>query len=356
MSDAKSIAKQIEAAFLDAGAQPVELPALLPAEALLDLYGEDIRARAYITQDSVLGEQILRPDFTVPVVQRHITEGRDPARYCYSGPVWRKQAARSERPSEFTQVGFELFTQDKLADADAEVFALIQSQLPSSVAVVTGDVGLLQAALDGLNTTEARRKALRRHLWRPQRFLALLERFETGGALPSRTALAKALEVKDVDALIGEAGPFIGLRKGSEIATRSQRIVADIGAEKISSEDANALRRLVALTGSMAQIREELDEIAQTLSGLKSALERLDARNEALAKRGILVKDLPFVMQFALSSMEYYDGFVFAFELGGRVVASGGRYDALSKQLGTGQSIPAVGGVIRPEELIGASS
>ena len=41
---------------------------------LLDLYGEDIRARAYVTSDALRGEQMLRPDFTVPVVQMHMAE------------------------------------------------------------------------------------------------------------------------------------------------------------------------------------------------------------------------------------------------------------------------------------------
>ena len=50
--------------------------------------------------------------------------------------------------------------------------------------------------------------------------------------------------------------------------------------------------------------------------------------------------------------MEYYDGFVFGFYAEGRPdlppVATGGRYDALTRRLGDGVEIPAVGGVIRP--------
>ena len=34
------------------------------------------------------------------------------------------------------------------------------------------------------------------------------------------------------------------------------------------------------------------------------------------------------------------------------VIASGGRYDALTRVLGQGRSIAAVGGVIRPEALV----
>jgi ATP phosphoribosyltransferase regulatory subunit len=48
--------------------------------------------------------------------------------------------------------------------------------------------------------------------------------------------------------------------------------------------------------------------------------------------------------------MEYYDGFTFAFVGPADLppVASGGRYDALTAVLGQGKSIPAVGGIIRP--------
>ena len=61
--------ERLMAGFVAAGAVPVEADILQPAGTLLDLYGEDIRARAYVTDDPVRGEMMLRPDFTVPVVQ-----------------------------------------------------------------------------------------------------------------------------------------------------------------------------------------------------------------------------------------------------------------------------------------------
>ena len=54
MSDKSALraeAARLQAIFIAAGAQPVEADLLLPAETLLDLYGEDIRARAYVTHD-----------------------------------------------------------------------------------------------------------------------------------------------------------------------------------------------------------------------------------------------------------------------------------------------------------------
>jgi ATP phosphoribosyltransferase regulatory subunit len=48
-------------------------------------------------------------------------------------------------------------------------------------------MGILLAAIESLSTTNARKAALRRHVWRPRRFRALLDRY-TGRTPPSRTA------------------------------------------------------------------------------------------------------------------------------------------------------------------------
>ena len=85
---------------------------------------------------------------------------------------------------------------------------------------------------------------------------------------------------------------------------------------------------------------------------LASAVGRLADRSDALAARGCDVSGLEFQATFGRTTMEYYDGFVFGFYAARRPdlppVASGGRYDALTRHLGQGREIPAVGGVIRP--------
>ena len=86
---ARAEAARIHALFLTAGADPVETAILQPADVLLDLYGEDIRARAYTTHDPLRGEMMLRPDFTVPVAEAHMASGADPAAYAYwDGANW----------------------------------------------------------------------------------------------------------------------------------------------------------------------------------------------------------------------------------------------------------------------------
>lgn len=149
--DKQQIGQRLLAAFRDAGAVEIAPDILLPAETLLDLYGEDIRARAYVTQDPVRAEMMLRPDFTVPVVQAHMENGAEPARYCYLGEVFRKQDTAQPSPdnprdNEYLQCGFELFSRHP--GADAEVFALFHRLLsPHRLSAETGDMGLVLDAV-----------------------------------------------------------------------------------------------------------------------------------------------------------------------------------------------------------------
>ena len=103
----QGITQKLHRFFQDRGALSIEPDVLQPAELLLDLYGEDIRARAYLAPDSLRGEQMLRPDYTIPVVQIHMEGRANPARYTYSGKVFRKQEQNADLASEYIQVGYE---------------------------------------------------------------------------------------------------------------------------------------------------------------------------------------------------------------------------------------------------------
>ena len=89
------------------------------------------------------------------------------------------------------------------------------------------------------------------------------------------------------------------------------------------------------------------------MPSIAGAVDSLSMRRDALAAHGINVDELPFEASYGRTSMEYYDGFVFGFYCPKRPdlppIATGGRYDALTRRLGGTGSIPAVGGVIRPD-------
>jgi len=349
----KTLAGQLSEAFIAAGAVPVETEALQPAETLLDLYGEDIRGRAYVTDDAVNGEQMLRPDFTVPVVQMHMKDGAEPARYTYNGPVWRKQEPGAGRAKEYLQVGYELFDRHDPAASDAEVFALFYEILkPYGLRMATGDVGLLTAAIEGLTTTARRKERLKRQIWRPARFRQLLDWYSGKTAnLPTRVALLERVAANGADAVLANAGPVFGIRSAAEISTRVASLQDDANAAPIPADEVEVLDELLAVHGPAADALQSLRKVQGRLDGFAQAVDRLEERLNALAGKAVDVEALPFEANFGLTSLEYYDGFVFGFFDGENPISSGGRYDALTAVLGQGRSIPAVGGVIRPDAL-----
>ncbi len=346
-------AETLFAAFRAAGAVPVDADILLPAETLLDLYGEDIRARAYVTSDPLRGEMMLRPDFTVPVVQAHMAHGADPARYCYMGEVFRKQDHLGPRASEYLQVGFEVFDRAAPELADAQVFALFARLLSDlTLRPATGDIGILMAAVRGLSTTDRRKAALLRHIWRPKRFRALLDRFAGRAPMPeARITLLDRLAQDTPEALIAAAGTFTGLRAPEEIAARAAALIEDSATAPIAAPEAALLYDLLSLEAPAQAALTHLRGITPLLPAIAPAVERFATRLEALNANGIDTMTLPFQASHGRTSLEYYDGFVFSFHAADPTlppVASGGRYDALTAVLGQGRSIPAVGGVIRP--------
>ena len=344
-------ATRLHAALLAAGAAPVEADILLPADILLDLYGEDIRARAYTTADPLNGEMMLRPDFTVPVVQAHMKGGADPARYAYMGEVFRRQEHLDGRAREYMQVGYEVFDRDA-PQADAEVFALFSGLLKDlNLRPATGDIGILMAAVRGLSTTDRRKAALQRHIWRPRRFRALLDRFAGRAPMPpAREDLLKRLAADTPQALIDAAGPLVGLRSAEDIAARADALLQDAKAPPIAAPEAALLYDLLSLEAPSLAALAHLRGIAPMLPAITPAVDRFNARLDALAAKGIDVATLPFEASHGRTTLEYYDGFVFSLHGPSDLpaIASGGRYDALTAVLGAGRSIPAVGGIIRP--------
>ena len=344
-------ARRLRALFEAEGAQVVETDLLQPADTLLDLYGEDIRARAYVTHDGVRGELMLRPDFTVPVVQWHMESMAEPARYTYSGKVFRMQQVDSTRPTEFVQVGYEVFNGQEPEKADAEVFTLIAKALDGlPVRPVTGDYGILTAAVLGLDTTDARKAALLRHIWRPSRFRSLLNRF--GGKVPAP---------KGRDALLASDNPLSavqvhGLRSEAEITARIEALREDAKTPALSSDQISLLEEILSLRETCPNVLQHLRDISVDMPSIGASVDRFERRLSALLDAGVAVDGLAFEGKYGRSSLEYYDGFVFGFDVEGRKdlppLATGGRYDALTRVLGQGREVPAVGAVVRPELVV----
>ncbi|WBU61011.1 ATP phosphoribosyltransferase regulatory subunit [Paracoccus albus] len=336
----QAIGQRLLSAFRDAGAVEVAPDILLDAATLLDLYGEDIRARAYVTSDPVRGEVALRPDFTVPVVRMHMQEGAEPARYCYLGEVFRKQDHGETRPenpreNEYLQAGFEIFAHEP--SADAEVFALFHRLLsPYGLQATMGDMDILLDAVRALPVSQARRDALLHHIWRPIRFSRLMARF---------SAPAEYRHLPEVTA------PWNGLRTGTEMETRIATLKAEARETPLPAEWSDRLTRLFSVDAPAPDALDALRQLTEEIPAISDAVDRLAQRLDQLEKRDIDPTTIRFAASHGRETMEYYDGMTFTFtaeQTDWPPVASGGRYDALTAQLGAGRAIPAVGGIIRP--------
>src|SRR5262245_14386245 len=139
-------------------------PALLqPAEPFLDLSGEDIRKRMYLTTDPQGRELCLRPDLTIPVSRDYLTSpaAGTPRGFCYLGPVFRH---RPDAAVEFLQAGIESFGRADTAAADAEMLALgLEATAQYGVQepdIRSGDVALFSALIAALELAPAWKRRL----------------------------------------------------------------------------------------------------------------------------------------------------------------------------------------------------
>src|SRR5215211_4610843 len=156
-------AQALVGAYERAGYRRVAPPILQPAEPFLDLSGEDIRKRMYLTADAEGRELCLRPDLTIPVALDYLSSpsAGGPAGYCYLGPVFRQRGATT---GAFLQAGIESFGRKDQAAADAEMLALGLEACAQYGLVAPdirmGDVALFTALIAALELPPAWRRRL----------------------------------------------------------------------------------------------------------------------------------------------------------------------------------------------------
>ncbi|CAN7708002.1 ATP phosphoribosyltransferase regulatory subunit [Bosea sp. LjRoot9] len=346
-------------------------PAILqPADVFLDLSGEDIRRRIFMTQDAEGRDWCLRPEYTIPVALDHIaSRSTEPAAYAYAGPVFRM---RSGEPGEFSQAGLESFGRTDFAAADAEIMALtIEAAAALGLAqpkIVMGDVALLNALLDGLAVPQgARRRFMRAAVQgKGADAVAALDAPQPEGDA-AHAGLLKALEGQDpkaakafVEDVLSIAGiSTVGGRTAGDIAERFLARAAE--RENPVNADVKALLgQVLAISGDPDTASASLRALAERASlDLGRQLDAFDERTGFLAVRGVDVTQIAFAAGFA-RNLDYYTGFIFelhdAARADGKPVAGGGRYDHVLGRLGAPGSIPAVGASLWLDRLAGDKS
>lgn len=333
------------------GFAPSDVPILQPAEPFIELSGEDIRRRLFLVSEGASEETCLRPEFTIPAARAYIAHGlQGRADYAFVGPVFR---LRTDAPGEFIQAGLESFGRTDVDAADADMLALAmetESALGArNLSIRIGDVGLSTALLAALDLPAA---VLRRLRQSGLQRLASAETRPVGNGLAGYQGVLNALKGADpaearafVKDLLSIAGlKAVGGRTPGEIADRFLEKAED-GGSSLSAEHADVLQRFAAIAGPPDTVAAGVRALARDAGlPLTAAIDRFEARNRAMAARGIDLARLSASTAFA-RNLDYYTGFVFEFIAPGtdRPAIAGGRYDGLLRRLGAATDRPAVG-------------
>ncbi len=135
-------------AFLDerTDARP-EVAILQPADPFLDVAGEDMRRRVFMTQMSDGAPLCLRPEFTIPICLMDLPAGR----YAYDGTVFRQER---EGANEFRQAGLEDLGHEPTPARDAAALADMREALAvagaDDVSMTLGDHALFDVVVVSL--------------------------------------------------------------------------------------------------------------------------------------------------------------------------------------------------------------
>lgn len=332
----------------------VDTPILQPAELFLDLSGEDIRRRLYLTQDGDGRELCLRPEYTIPVCRQHIQAGAAAAEYCYLGPVFR---LRGDDTGEFLQAGFESIGRDDTAPADADSIGTalegIRVYTAGPLDTIVGDMGLTTALFDALAITAGVRRRLGRALAAGRGVAPVLQ----PAAEPSRAdyaGLLAAIEGQDPTAARAFVEDVISIAGISRVGGRSAGEIAERFLLRAENRSGTLPDRTREVLGRYFDIRGDLDMASEAVGALAGefgldlggALGRFVDRTGFMAARGVDVGSLRFAADFA-RNLDYYTGFVFEIRdprrAAGHVLAAGGRYDGLLQHLGAPAPVPGVG-------------
>jgi ATP phosphoribosyltransferase regulatory subunit len=361
-------AEALIARYERAGYARVSPAILQPAEPFLDLSGEDIRRRMFLTTDPDGHELCLRPDLTIPVSRDYLASpsAGEAVGYCYLGPVFRH---RDDAPSEFVQAGIESFARRDTAAADAEMLSLgLEATAHYGIAapeVRMGDVGLFGALIAALDLSAAWKRRLVKDFNRAGSLADDLDRLVSAAAIerPEYQGVLAAMAGSDPKAAHALVTDLLSIAGINAVGGRSVGEIADRFLEQAALGASSGLPRATrALIEQFLAISGDPDEAADALRTLGAeadldigaALDLFESRTGFLAAQGVEVSRIRFSTAFG-RGLDYYTGFVFELHdpefAEQRQLVAGGRYDGLLTRLGASEPIPAVGFSVWIERL-----
>jgi len=329
---------------------------LQPADPFLDMAGEDLRRRIYLTENETGQSLCLRPEFTIPVCLDHISKrASTPRRYGYLGEVFRQ---RREGGTEFFQAGIEDLGSADRPEADArslaDAHALLTAVLPAEPLTVTvGDQAIFEAVLSALGLPRGLQKRLLRAFGSPERLDATINEFRTPRTSQPLPPEIAALVQKDdeADLVAHVESQMVAMGHSTSAGRHPQEIARRLREKRqldsltLSEGALNALRNFLALRVEIGTAVDTLAAFAKDAGiAIDQALDEFEKRNNATVKSGVPLDNIHYDAGFG-RPLDYYTGFIF--EIGSERLAQplvgGGRYDRLLTLLGAKETIPGVG-------------
>lgn len=355
-SGMKKILADVERDLIACNTSMIGCDIIQPAEPFLNMAGEDLRRRIFLTQN-VEGEELcLRPEFTIPVCLSHIASHQNtPKRYGYLGQVFRQ---RKEGVTEFYQAGIEDFGDRNIAQADAlaignAIELVNNSAQGTNLEVTIGDQAIFANVLSALGLPEGWQDRLI-HAFGDMQSLDIM--LQTLGSAEPQTdfdpAIKPLIENDDHAALTSHLANVMQTTGYSANASRSPEDIAKrmlmkqrLSEVSLSEKDLVTLREFLDIRVPLADAVSTLENFANK-SGfeISQSLEVFAQRIAELQDSDIDLANIKYVAAFG-RPLDYYTGLVFEVSCKDTndVLAAGGRYDRLMELLGADSATPAVG-------------
>jgi histidyl-tRNA synthetase len=358
--------------FALVGYERLSTPVLEPVDLHERKSGAGIVSKLFELAGHASGRVCLRPELTAGIVRAYTSAEPAPAlpwRVSHAGPVFRRESsARTDRLREFHQVGVERLG-DSGAVADAEVIWLADwtlSQLGvKDASIRLGHVGLTLEILDRSGLPPTAQAALVEMLSEAAaeggdvgsigRGLDHFSEWLRQGAETDEISLpVDATDDSGIDRLFRTLVPVItGRRPGHEIIHRLRR-KWDLGHSWLEGLDRvrDQIRELAELKGPALQILDRLEHDFESLAPASVASIRALVRS--LEQHGLDLDRLELELGFS-RGIGFYSQMIFEIlgptPEGPVEVCGGGRYDGLSKVLGSHRDDRGVGFAFGLERL-----
>ena len=359
-------AQALVASYARAGYARIDPPVLQPAEPFLDLSGEDIRRRMFLTADPDGRELCLRPDLTIPVSRDYLASPSRKARGLLLSRRRLPPPPRRARPNFFrpaSKASAAPTRRLRMPKCWRSGWRPTTQYGVDAPEVRIGDVGLFSAFVAALDLAPVWKRRLIKDFNRKSSLKHDLDQLTLAASNGSKDyqGVLAALNGSDPKAahalvtdLLSIAGiATVGGRSVAEIADRFLEQSALNAPTRLPRDTRALIERFLSIAGDPDDAAGELRALAADAKiALEPALDLFETRTGFLAARGVDVRAITFATDFG-RGIDYYTGFVFELHgaRGERPLVAGGRYDGLLTRLGAREAIPAVGFAASIDEL-----